>query len=209
MTRRGFYEKYFITPFFREYKNFTGEASRSDILLTLLAWGVATLGIVGVLLGQVGLLGPEVGFATLYVIGGIWLLWSAIGLCALFSRYSKSLHHGDSDDANRYVRMLGIDKLLTTCCVLFFVLGLLMMATTLNSGELNMSTGTGEYDEDNPILNRDKVEEEAIFNYMNYDESAPIEEVEEEESVDSSAVMESFDPAAVSPEAQADTTYIE
>ncbi len=210
MTHRGFYERYFITPFFRDFKNYKDRVDLKDMLRTLRAWGVATLGLVGLLLGQVGLLGPEVGFSTLYIIGGIWLLWSAVGLCALFSRYFKSSGDREAYDTPKPVAVLGIDKLLAVVCVLFFIFGILMMATTLNSGELNMSTGTGEYDEDNPILNSDKVEEEAIFNYMNYDETPPVTEdtvsVEEEDTV---SLQEIFDPAAVSPSAQEDTTYIE
>lgn len=179
---------------------------------TFMAWGVATLGITGVLLGQVGLLGPEVGFATLYTLGGVWLAWSLLSICALLARFSKSGSENDhTGEEKPSVVMLGIDKLLSTVCVLFFVLGLLMMITTLNSGELNMSTGSGEYDEDNPILNRDKVQEEAIFNYLNYDETSVAEKdtatvVEDE---DTASVAEIYDPAAVSPVAQEDTTYIE
>lgn len=212
MIHRGFYERYFISPFFRDFKNFNGKESRRDVLRTFMAWGVATLGITGVLLGQVGLLGPEVGFATFYTLGGLWLAWSFLSICALLARYSKSgSENGHTGEEKPSVVMLGIDKLLSTVCVLFFVLGLLMMITTLNSGELNMSTGSGEYDEDNPILNRDKVQEEAIFNYLNYDETSVAEKdtatvVEDE---DTASVAEIYDPAAVSPVAQEDTTYIE
>lgn len=212
MIHRGFYERYFISPFFYDFKMFSGKESKRDVLRTLAAWFVATLGIAGLLLGQVGLLGPEIGFATLYMLGGLWLVWSLLSICALLARYSKSCsENSHTGEEKTSVVMLGIDKLLSIVCVLFFVLGLLMMITTLNSGELNMSTGTGEYDEDNPILNTDKVQEEAIFNYLNYDET-PVAEKDSEtvvEDEDTTSVQEIYDPAAVSPVAQEDTTYIE
>lgn len=206
MIRKGYYERYFITPFFREFRNTKGVLANKELTRTFVAWGIATLGIVGLLLGLVGLLGPEVGFVTLLVVGGLWLLWSLFCFVSVFVRCANAKRSGE-EVKPRPVAMLGIDKLLSAVCILFFVLGMLMMITTLNSGELNMTTGTGQSDEDNPILNSDKVEEEAIFNYMNYDESAP--EEEEIEVVDSTEAQEEFDPMSQSPAAVEDTTYIE
>ncbi len=211
-TRQGYYERYFITPFFRKFSDFKGNASKRDLKLTLLTWCIATLGFAGLLIGLVGLLGPETGFVTSGVLGALWLLWSVVPILAIFSRAGKG-EEPEPESPNAKA-LLGIDKMLAAFCILFFVFGLLMMATTLNSEDLNPNRRKSVSDEENPILNQDKVVEEAIFNYQDYD----IKDVEEEESLDTVVmpVMESeesygvsdFDPAANTTSAQ-DTTYIE
>lgn len=212
MTHRGFYERYFITPFFRKFHDFKSVETPRDRKLTLIAWLIATLGIGGLLIGLVGLLGPEVGFVTSEVLGAIWLAWSAFGICALFSRTSKG--SGENSENKKEYVLLNIDKLLSLICAIFFLFGILMMATTLNSEELNLQPRNSGSQDDNPILNRDKVEEEPIFNYQDYD----IKDAEEEVSPDTAAMPigengesydeSDYDPAATTPTAQ-DTTYIE
>lgn len=207
MTQRGFYERYFITPFFRKFNDFKSAGAPGDRKRTLIAWLIATLGIGGLLIGLVGLLGPEVGFVTSEVLGAIWLAWSAYALCALFARTSKE--SDDNPGEKKGYVLLNIDKLLAVVCVLFFLFGILMMATTLNSEDLNMQPRNIGDQEENPILNQDKVEEEPIFNYQEYgDLTVETAEPTEEISEDTSTTVE-FDPAAVSPAAQNDTTYIE
>lgn len=208
MTHRGFYERYFITPFFRKFYDFKSAETPLDRKRTLIAWLIATLGIGGVLIGLVGLLGPEVGFVTAEVIGAIWLAWSAFGICSLFARSAKGTEDNGADK-KEYV-LLNIDKLLSLICVLFFLFGILMMATTLNSEELNMKPRYPGSQEDNPILNQDKVEEVPIFSYEEYGDLSEQTEEPAEETTEDTATSTStdFDPAAMSPSAQ-DTTYIE
>lgn len=209
MTHRGFYERYFITPFFRKFSDFKSVETPRDRKRSLIAWLIATLGIGGVLIGLVGLLGPEVGFVTAEVIGAIWLAWSAFGICALLARTSKG--NDDNVENKKEFVMLNIDKLLSLICALFFLFGILMMATTLNSEELNMKPRYPGSQEDNPILNQDKVEEVPIFSYEEYgDLSEQAEEPTEKTTEDTATVTSTeFDPAAVSPSAHNDTTYIE
>ena len=213
MTRQGYYERYFITPFFRKFSDFKGSISRRDLKFSIIAWCLATLGMAGLLIGLVGLLGPETGFVTCWVLGALWILWSIVPLLALFSRAGNSSAEPESDKPHKSA-MLGIDKMLAVVCVLFFIFGLLMMTTTLNSEDLNPNRRKEVVDEENPILNQDKVVEEVIFNYKDYN----IEDVPEEEPLDTVVMPEvdnnesydvtDFDPSASTPAAQ-DTTYIE
>lgn len=203
MTRTGFFEKYFITPFFREYADFKTPQPRRDAMISLLAWGIVTAGVVGVLLGLVGLLGPEVGFVSLGVVGGLWLLASVYPMAALFVRSkvgSQSLDEvgSQSDEVVSRPAVLGIDKMLAAICVLFLIFGILMAVTTLNSGELNMNPrGSGD-DSDNPILMQDSVWEEPIFNYQSETKTEIEDDFEDGTNADSASYLDSYDPAAAS-----------
>ena len=191
MTHTGFFERYFITPFIRKYSDFKGEESRQTAFLSLGAWLTVSAGVIGVLLGFIGLLGPEVGFVCLWVIGGIWLAGSLCPMAALISRASK----GAADNGALKTHFLGIDKMLSAICILFLVLGILMTITTLNSGEINpYHKGRGDA-RHNPLLEQDEVVEEPIFTYQDAT-PAPIEDVIDDDSeiADTISVDDSFDP---------------
>lgn len=191
MLRVGFFEKYFINPYFRQWKDFSGKQPREEFALSLAAWGIVTIGLAGLLLGLVGLLGPQVGFVTLGVVGALWIGASVVPIAALRRRCSAS----ESDrEVYRRAPMLGIDMLMTVVCGLFFLFGLLMMITTLNSGELNMNPrGTGQSG-DNPILMRDSVIEEPIFNYFTETSPAEGDDMDDLADKDTLSLDESFDP---------------
>ena len=205
MTHTGFFERYFITPFFRKYTDFNGAVSDRDALISAAAWLIVTAGVTGVLLGLVGLLGPETGFLCLAVIGGIWILGSVCPLAALASRAFR----GGKTEASR-VNFLGIDKFLTVTCGLFLILGTLMTVTTLNSGEINpYHRGQGDR-KHNPLLEQEEVVEEPIFNYQTA-EPAPVEEIEEVETeapADTITIDDAFDPT-ITTEIELDTLAIE
>lgn len=192
MTHTGFFERYFITPFFRKYSDFSGSTDKREAWVSFGAWLIVTAGIVGALLGQVGLMGPEIGFGALAIIGGVWVVCSICPLAALLSR---AFHGKEEEDAKPQIRFLGIDILLIAVCGLFLLLGILMTITTLNSGELNMNPrGSGEKEE-NPILMQDSIWEEPIFTYQ--DDKPAIDEVDTMSDLtdaDTVALDESFDP---------------
>lgn len=160
-VREGWFECNFITPWFRRFVDFQGAGDGKSCALALLAWLIATAGVAGVLMGLVGLLGPDVGFIALYWIGGLWVAYSLIPLVALVSRTLS----GRTDDEEPVTRMLPIDWMLTGCAMLFFLFGLLMMTTTLNSETLHAPTGTDGEEESS--IPRDTIVEEAIFTYQN------------------------------------------
>lgn len=192
-VRQGWFESNFITPWFRRCVDFGGGCSKKSFGLALLAWLIASAGTAGVLMGLVGLLGPEVGFVALEWIGGLWLAYSLLPFAALLKRTFA----GPEPDETRepVTGMLGIDWMLTAFAVLFFLFGLLMMTTTLNSETLHAPTGS---DEEESVIDRDTVVEEAIFTYQNpvVDTAAP--------AVDTLAVPE--DPDMVSPDEGYDPT---
>lgn len=192
----GFFETYFIRPFVHHYADFSGRESGRALVRSLLAWLVITLGIAGILMGQVGLLGPEVGFATLWTIGGVWLAASVVPLLALFARAA----HG-APEKERKVRMLGVDTLLGVSSLLFFILGLLMMVTTLNSGVLNPNAGATD-ETDTANIEGEYVTEEAIFTYQ---DAAPAEVITDSmkdlDEPDAATPEESFDPTLAEPAA--------
>ncbi len=193
MTHTGFFERYFITPFFRKYADFSGSESDRNALVSLAAWLIVTSGVAGVLLGFIGLMGPETGFVCLAVIGGLWIIGSLCPLAALAARAFR----GSAEDKNLTIRFLGIDKFLSVTCILFLILGILMTVTTLNSGEINpYHRGQGDRNH-NPLLEQDEVVEEPIFNYQTA-EPAPVEEIEEPETdvpADTITLDDSFDPS--------------
>ena len=193
MTHTGFFERYFITPFFRRYSDFKGGENSRAAWISVGAWLIVTAGVVGVLLGFVGLLGPEVGFVALGIVGAIWIIGSLCPLAALGSRASKGT--GENDEPKK-ITFLGIDKLLSAICILFLIFGLLMMITTLNSGEINMNPRNGGSDDrENPILMQDSIWEEPIFTYQDETPKEPeIDTLSDLSDLDTVSLDESFDP---------------
>ncbi|MDE7403368.1 MAG: hypothetical protein K2M87_08165 [Muribaculaceae bacterium] len=188
----GTFESNFIRPFVHHYADFSGTENPGALWRALVAWGVITLGVVGVLMGLVGLLGPEVGFSALWIIG---ILWGAASLCPLAALIVRSSHTNPDAAPVKPLRLLGIDCLLGFSCIAFFLLGLLMMITTMNSGTLNPNANMVAQP-DTTAMELEQVQEEPIFTYQ--DEAA-----EAEQSTDSLRDMDepdlvpadqSFDP---------------
>lgn len=183
-----YFEAYYIRPFIHRYADFNSGETAKSALLSICAWLLITLGLAGVLMGLVGLLGPEVGFVSLTVVGGIWLLLSVVPLAAIVVRSTRN----NGDKWNHNPRLLGIDIMMIAVCVLFFIFGLLMMITTLNSETLNPNAGYVE--EDSVKTEEDSVWEEPIFTYQ--DAAPTVEEDTLRKETDSmTAIIEdSFDP---------------
>lgn len=155
----GWFESYFIKPWIRHYADFVHGESAGDCLRSLLAWLVMTLGLAGLLMGLVGLMGPEVGFACLKWIGIAWLAASAIPFIALLARTFNG-----AEAQPRHPKFLGIDSLTVLSALLFFIFGVLLMYTTLHSETLHAPAGTPE---DDGAVPTDTVYEEALFTYQN------------------------------------------
>ena len=183
-------EAYLIRPFVHHYADFRGKEPTGVALKTFGVWIVVTMGLAGILTGLVGLLGPEVGFGAMWIVGGIWIAGSLTPLAAAAVRAS----HGRGEQWKDEPRFLGIDALLTGICVLFFIFGILMMVTTLRSENLNPNEN---YDPETEaaIAERDSIWEEPIFTYQDATpavvEDEEPQEAEEEELV---SPEESFDP---------------
>lgn len=191
----GWFETYFIRPYFHHYADFRGRESARSAVMSLLAWLVATLGMAGILMGLVGLLGPEVGFAALAVVGGLWLAVSSVPLVSLLARRLNGTPEHDHAP-----RMLGVDTLMGVSSLLFFVFGVLMMETTVNSGGLNPNAGMTD-EEDTAVTEMEEVTEEPIFTYQDEaaaDTSAAM--VDTLSDMDEPDLVESFDPALNVPE---------
>lgn len=188
----GYFETYFIRPFFHHYADFRGKESAKSCGMSLLAWLIVTLGIAGILMGQVGLMGPEAGFGTMLTVGIVWTAASLVPLVALIARTA----HGAPDEQKK-PRLLGVDTLLAVSCLLFFLLGVLMMITTLNSGSLNPNAG---YDPnaDTATFELEEVTEEPIFTYQENSVEAPSDVVD--------TLGDMTDPDAVSPDDSYDPT---
>lgn len=200
----GFFESYFIRPFVHQYFNFGGHESASSLFKSLLAWLILTLGIAGIMMGQIGLIGPETGKEMLGIVMCVWGALSVIPILALLSRAA----HGAPKRPIKG-RMLGVDTLLGVSCLLFFLLGLMMMITTLNSGSLNPNA-TMTNEEDTTTIEEEYVTEEPIFTYQ---DEAPAKTTHTVDSLsdlnDPDAVDpdESFDPDLAAPApTSADTT---
>lgn len=194
----GWFEMYLIRPFVHHYCDFKGHESGRSMARSMLAWVAVTLGLAGILMGLVGLLGPEAGFSALWVIGLLWLGASLCPLAALLARGSAGAEpdtNGEAAGNQRKYKALGIDLLLGVSCLLFFLLGLLMMVTTLNSGNLNPNA-TATDAPDTVEIEGEHVIEEPIFTYQ---EAAPNEETETDslqdlEDPDQLPPDQSFDP---------------
>lgn len=196
----GFFETYFIRPFVHQYFDFQSKESLRTCLMSLLAWAVITLGVVGVMLGQVGIIGPEGGLQATWWVCGIWLALSVIPILAMFARTS----HGAPEKEPK-PRMLGIDTLLGVSCLLFFLLGLLMMSTTMHSEVLNPNGRIYEESDTATVEDYPEITEEPIFTYQ---DEAPTDENVAQTPVDSLSDFtepyleeseESFDPSIQPP----------
>lgn len=188
----GFFESYFIRPFFHHYADFKGNESGKSCAMSLLAWLVVTLGIAGIMMGQVGLLGPEVGFSALWIAGVIWGALSIVPLLALLVRAT----HG-APEKPLSPRMLGVDTLLGVSCLLFFVLGTLMMITTLHSGSLNPNAGYVP-EADTAVIEQEYIKEEPIFTYQDEAPAEPeVDSMSDMTEPDLVEPDESFDPTLV------------
>lgn len=201
---QGFFETYLIRPFVHHYVDFSGRESGVSCVLSLAAWLILTLGIFGVLTGLVGLLGPDVGFTALKIVGILWLLTSVAPLLALFARTA----HGAGDRKKEPVaKMLGIDWMLTAISLCFFICGTLMMTTTLHSETLHPNAGYVEEEETDSIYG-ERVIEEPIFTYQDQAPAPADTTVTDtlgiEEDPDLLAPYESFDPT-IETEAVTDT----
>ena len=190
----GFFETYFIRPFFHHYADFRSKESPDTCGKSLLAWLVVTLGIAGILMGQIGLIGPEAGTTISIVIGIIWIAFSLVPVIAVISRTANG-----SPSKPLQPRMLGVDTLLGVSCLLFFLLGLLMMVTTLNSGSLNPNAGMTD-EPDTAVIEEEYIKEEPIFTYQD-EAPAPVtndsmSDMTEPDFVDPD---ESFDPSLEAP----------
>lgn len=202
----GWFESYFIKPWIDNYVNFRGGESPHSLVMSLVGWFVVTLGVAGLLMGLVGLAGPDVGFLSLKIVGTLWLLLSVPPFAALVTR---GINGPAPESRNR--KFLAIDVLLMGACILFFVFGLLMMTTTLNSEILRPDPGTEEVMDTDAM--KDTVYEEPIFTYQTPKEEVPpvdtLQELTEPDMVD---IDESFDPTLetdvnVAAPAQPDSIY--
>lgn len=206
MTKEGFFERYFIIPFFRNYSDFSGSASGRDALLAFLAWLTVTAGVAGLFVGLVGLLGPEVGFAASIAAGAVWTLGS---LCPLAALAVRTTHRSPETEDNGKPVFLVIDLILCGASFLFLVSGLLMMLTTLDSGELNGGPRFSTNREKAAVV--DSVVEEPIFTYQdNTPEKPVVDTLADLVDSDTVSLSESFDPTlnASAPE-EPDTISLE
>lgn len=198
----GYFDTYFIRPFVHHYANFRGQESAWSCALALTSWIVISLGIAGILMGLVGILGPDVGFSAIWLVGGLWVAASVVPILSLLTRAS----HGAPKD-ERHPRFLGVDTLLLVSCILFFLFGLLMMLTTINSGSLDPNAGATT-EEDTVSVQLEEVYEEPIFTYQDTREEEPVAEPDslsdmtEPDLVDQD---ESFDPTLVTPDEELGT----
>lgn len=192
----GYFEYYFIRPFFHHYADLKGNESGGSFAMSLLAWITVTLGICGLLMGLVGLLGPEVGFSALIYVSAAWGLFS---LCPLVSLVARAFN--GVPEQRRKPRLLAVDTLMGVSCLLFFILGLLMMTTTLHSGSLNPNAGMTT-EEDTAVSEEEYVKEEPIFTYQDENAGAGLatdtmNDVTEPDLVEAE---ESFDPTLNTPD---------
>lgn len=197
----GWFETYFIRPYFHHYADFRGRESRRSYGMSVLAWVFVTLGLSGILMGLVGLLGPEVGFAALTIAGGLWMVLSVVPLAALTVR---AVHGAPEREAEP--KLLGVDTLFGVSAVLFFLFGLLMMITTLNSGALNPNAGMTD-EADTSAVELEEVTEEPIFTYQTEEavDTAPAvveDSLSDMTEPDLVEPEESFDPSLVPPEGE-------
>lgn len=190
----GFFETFLIRPFLHRYADFRGSDSGRTCAFSLLAWLILTLGLVGALTGLVGLLGPEVGFTALYVVGALWLAFSIVPVLALIVRAGNHPLPGKRI-FNPEPGMLPIDWILTGISVMFFVCGILMMSTTLHSEVLDPNAGYIPEMEETKFVDEEIVEE-PIFTYQNPEttDTAFEDTLDLGDNSDAVDLDESFDP---------------
>lgn len=189
----GWFDCYFIRPWIVRYADFHTPISGHGCLMSLLAWLIMTIGLAGLLMGLVGLLGPDTGFACLEIIGIIWLAASVVPFIALMKRAMEGQRRPDEVKV-RHPKFLLIDLLQALASILFFVFGLFMMTTTLNSEFLHPDPGIAE--EGESVIKEEDVADEPIFTYQS---DAPV-------SVEQEPQQEEPDPDMVSPEESFDPT---
>ncbi len=200
----GWFDSYFLRPWIRQYADFHGATTGRDCLFSILAWLTLTIGLAGVLMGLVGLLGPETGFCCLIIFGSLWIAASIVPFAALIKR---TLSHDQA--VASHPRFLIIDILQVAAAVLFFIFGLLMMLTTLNSEMLQPDPGT---EMENSAEQEDLTVTEPIFTYQTTEEPvvADTTAIAEPEDPDLVSAEESFDPTlapAQIPEELPDSLY--
>ncbi len=198
MLRQGFFEKYFIQPFYRDFRNKATSCPKSTLPLATTAWVIITLGIVGVLIGFIGLLGPETGSICVYVGLGLWLLFTIPAFIALIRRCCNG-NEDNSNPVDKYydeVRraMLPIDWMLSGAAVLFFILGPLMMLSTLRGRNMDiLPRGAG--DGYSQFVDNDSIYEEPIFNYIGESDASDADTLGDISDLDTITLEESsFDP---------------
>lgn len=190
-TYDGYFETYFIRPFFHQYADFTSRESWKACGLSLFVWFIVTLGVAGIMMGQIGLIGPEAGITSSIIVGGVWIALSIVPLAAIIKRASNG-----EPETELKPRLLGVDTLMGISCLLFFLFGILMMITTLHSEVLNPNARYVP-EADTVKIDQDYVVEEPIFTYQDETPPAPIEEKDSLEDVtepDLATPDESFDP---------------
>lgn len=156
---------------------------------SLLAWVVITLGICGSMMGQVGLIGPEAGATLAWTVCGAWLALSIVPLIAMTVRLGNGAPERESNP-----KMLGVDTMLGVSCLLFFVLGLLMMITTLSSGSLDPNANATE-EVDTLRFEDDYVTEEPIFTYQDEAAAPASDSMSDMTDPDMMTPDESYDPS--------------
>lgn len=184
------FEAYFIRPFFHHYLDLGGYEPARSARLSFATWVLVTLGFSGLLMGLVGLLGIDVGFITLGVVGGLWILASVIPLIGLYLRGRR----GELHPWKHNPKFLGVDTFITVVCLLFFIFGLLMMITTVNSETLRPNNGYVP-EEESSMIESDTVREEPIFTWQ---DERPVE-------TDSTDILPE-DPEAIDPDDSYDPT---
>ncbi|MDE6007126.1 MAG: hypothetical protein K2G67_06195 [Muribaculaceae bacterium] len=191
-TYDGYFETYFIRPYFDRYANFKAGESVKSCILSLVAWLIVTLGVVGILLGLIGLIGPEAGITTAITVGIIWGLLSIVPIVAVIMRVFNGKPEKDPTP-----HLLGVDTLLWVSCLLFFIFGLLMMVTTMHSETLDPNARYVP-EADSAVSEDEYVVEEPIFTYQ--DEGTP-SVTESEDTLsdvnepDLASPEESYDPS--------------
>lgn len=192
----GFFETYFIRPFIHQYFQFQGREAVESCLKSVAAWIIITLGLVGIMLGQIGIIGPDGGIQLAKIIFWIWGGLSVIPFASLISRTVQG-----APEHPLKSKILGIDTLLGASCVLFFVLGLMMMITTLDSGILNPNARVVEETDSIPF-EEDYVKEEPIFTYQNDEATDQSEIIDSMTDINEPYLMEadeSYDPTLEQP----------
>lgn len=203
-TYDGWFESYFIRPFCHHYADFKGAETWRSCAMSILVWLIVTLGVIGILAGLVGLLGPEVGFSALSIMGCIWTAASLTPIISLLVRASRGVSEQDKEKMPQ-PHLLGVDTLLGVSSILFFLFGVLMMFTTLNSGTLDPNAGVTE-EEDTTALEMEEVVEEPIFTYQDEvvaDTTVTVDTLSDMTEPDLVEQEESFDPTLAMPEEEA------
>ena len=169
----GFFDTYFIQPFFRLYFNFKAHESFGTFIKSIIAWVIITLGIIGIMLGQIGIIGPEGGVPMARVVFWIWGIYSVIPMIGLFIR----LANGAPEKPVRS-RMLGIDVLLGVTSLLFFALGIVMENTVMQNEVLDPNANMSNVIDSNSLLD-EVVEEEELYTYTDDNDSKKDEKKDE------------------------------